>query len=317
MENRLAHATSLQRPSSLSSAALDRRNTAIPRGGSSLSSNRRAPDRVKPAFGVGSGSSRYRDGRYAVSAPRHNAPIRHNDYRRPNYHGGHNHHHHHGRHHHRGSSFFWGLALGSIWSPGWSSYNYGWGGGWYGWGGSRNWGFGFSYSPYYAPSYYDPWFNGGWGYDGWYGGFSYTYNPWPVYRSYYFYDPVPVAETVYVTQPSTTPQVIYMNEAPAAATAYAQPDYSATLWDAAPATAQAETAAIGCSCACHCNGERPCICEYPCGAEYTLYPEDFDLTAYRSYADTLDPETIWASYAGFDRWDDSRTSISTTISYSR
>ena len=66
--------------------------------------------------------------------------------------------------------------------------------------------------------------------------------------------------------------------------------------------AAVDAAAIGCFCPCHCNGQRPCICAYPCGAEYAVAREEFDLRlSFASYADTLDPETIWVAYAGLDR----------------
>ena len=244
----------------------------------------------------------------------YNQPNRHSGHSsyRPNY--GHNHHHHNRYHSH--SRFSFGISIGSAWyTPGW------YGPSWYtpiyypasftsfGWS-SRNWLFSFnSYWPAYSTPYYDSWSYGGWGYSrvysgcwrsGWYGGFSYVHNPWSAYRSAYFYDPVPVVtrtETIYVTQPSTT-TIIY-EQAP-----YAQPDTApATLWDAAPAVEQIDTAAIGCFCACRCNGRHACICDYPCGAEYTMRAEDTDLgISYESYADMLDPETIWESYLGLDRW---------------
>ncbi len=192
----------------------------------------------------------------------------------------------------------------------------------------------------YAPAhtytrYYDSWCGGGWGYSsayyggwrsGWYGGFSYVYNPWPVYRTYYLYDPYPVTETIYVTQPVT--ETIYVTQ-PAAATAAvspaapsvttesyavsaaaapaayaAVPAASPSAWDEAPAVSRAEAAATSCFCPCQCNGIRPCTCDYPCGAEYGLRDEEFDLSlGFASYADTLNPETIWSSYAGLDRWE--------------
>ena len=89
--------------------------------------------------------------------------------------------------------------------------------------------------------------------------------------------------------------------APAATAPAGEPD-NHTLWDAAPAVARVDTTAIGCFCPCRCNGKRPCICAYPCGAEYTIAREEFDLSLnFVSYTDTLDPEAIWVSYAGLDR----------------
>lgn len=190
-----------------------------------------------------------------------------------------------------------------------------------------------TYAPAYSYTrYYDSWHCGGWGYSSvyyggwrssWYGGFSYVYNPWPVYRTYYLYDPYPVqtvyvtqpAETVYVTQPASS--TVYVNQpatttvmseqpAPEANTAYAAAPAAASpsAWEAAPAVEQSETAATTCFCPCRCNGQRPCTCSYPCGAEYALGDEEFDLSrGFASYSDTMSPEVIWSSYAGLDRWD--------------
>jgi hypothetical protein len=309
--DRLAYATSLRRPS---------RTPADLRPDSPLSNRLAAPERVKPAIGFRPSSSRYPDGRYTVYNPPDRHGGRHTAYRAPHFdrHG----HHRPDRHHHH-SRFYFGLALGSAWyTPGW------YGPSWYapvyspasftsfGWS-NRHWGFSFSsYWPVHATPYYDTWTCGGWSYtgiysggwrSGWYGGFSYIYNPWPVYRSYYFYDPVPVVtrtETVYVTQPAAQTTVVYEPTSYATASAApAQQAETATLWDAAPAAEQVEAETAGCFCPCRCNGQRACLCAYPCGAEYAMLAEDFDLsTAYRSYAETLEPETIWESYAGLDRW---------------
>ena len=166
----------------------------------------------------------------------------------------------------------------------------------------------FSYTPAYSTFYYDSWHCGGWGYSriyhdcwrsGWYGGISYIYNPWPVYRTIYLYDTAPAvinAETVYVTEPSN---VVYNTAQPASQTSVAAP--APAVWDSAPAEERAETLANRCFCRCGCNGQRPCVCEYPCGSEYAWQPEDFDLSLdYASYSETLDPETIWLSYANLD-----------------
>ena len=186
--------------------------------------------------------------------------------------------------------------------------------------------FGFSFSSYWPTychtRYYDSWHCGGWGYSnlyydgwrhGWYGGVSYIYNPWPVYRTYYLYEPAPVySETVYVTQPAVATTVV---ATPATVTTAAPqttaPIITATpataipeVWEAAPAVQQVETVTEGCFCPCHCNGQRPCICDYPCGSEYAVKDEDFDLSlGFGSYAETLNAESIWTSYAGMDRWD--------------
>ena len=77
--------------------------------------------------------------------------------------------------------------------------------------------------------------------------------------------------------------------------------YAAT----APETVVTETAApaveIPCGCACGCNGVRPCVCSYQCGEEYSFYGDDFDIeTSFTSYAESLNPEQIWSSYARLD-----------------
>lgn len=177
----------------------------------------------------------------------------------------------------------------------------------------------YSHVPTYTYTrYYNSWHCGGLGYSsvyyggwrsGWYGGFSYVYNPWPVYRTYYLYDPYPVVtrtETVYITQPATTTYIV-QEGAPAATaiTQQAPPPATATA-PGTPAAAQPERAepAAECFCACHCNARYTCTCDYPCGSEYTVTPEAFNLSlSFVSYAATLNPETIWVSYAGLDRWD--------------
>ncbi len=231
--------------------------------------------------------------------------------------------HHSDRHHPRGwhepcafSPIWWGPVV----------YPAGFGLTWYS--GS----FGLSIATY-APvcsytRYYDSWYGGGWGYSGvyyggwrhgWYGGFSYVYNPWPAYLTYYLYDPYPVTETVYITQPATTtvtvaqPATTTVVTDPSASYSAAPASYAAvpadvagtvSAWDAAPAAQQAEAAATTCFCPCHCNGIKPCTCAYPCGSEYALRDEDLDLSlAFSSYANTMNAEIIWSSYAGLDRWD--------------
>ena len=63
----------------------------------------------------------------------------------------------------------------------------------------------------------------------------------------------------------------------------------------------AATPETRCFCACKCNGRVPCICEYPCGSEFAYSPEDYTLGGFSSYADSLNKELIWSSYAGLDR----------------
>ncbi|HRT29575.1 MAG TPA: hypothetical protein P5527_07265 [Kiritimatiellia bacterium] len=139
-----------------------------------------------------------------------------------------------------------------------------------------------------------------------------------VYEEPQTYATVPAAQTTVVYEEPQTYAVataaspnVSLQSAPASTTApllplpvpapAEEPD-NHTLWDAAPAVAQVETTAIGCFCPCRCNGKRPCICDYPCGAEYAIVREEFNLGLnFASYTDTLNPEAIWASYAGLDR----------------
>ena len=148
-----------------------------------------------------------------------------------------------------------------------------------------------TYSPYYAyRPYYDSWYYNGWGYSsiyyggwsgGWYGGFSYVHNPWPIYRTYYLYSSAPVQNFVYQEK------VVEQPVEPAFATPPPTPLTDETN---------------ECFCACHCNGKVPCTCEYPCGSEIGDETETYQLkSSFVSYTVTLNPETIWASYAGFDR----------------
>ena len=273
-------------------------------------------------------SSRYSDGRNSVyHAPeRYSYSSRHEPYYRNghNDHRGHN--DHHGNRHHGGWYIYGAFAPAWYCAPVYGS-GFAWSNGHVGFSFSSYW------PTYYHTRYYDSWSCGGWGYSnlyyggwrsGWYGGISYIYNPWPVYRTYYLYEPEPVVvrtETVYVNQPAPTSYVV---ESPAPTAYAAETAVPATYAAAGPGTAtqviQAQPAAapaVGmaapsvaevpvepCFCPCHCNGQRPCTCAYPCGAEYAVDEETFDLSnVYESYAESLDPETIWSSYAGLDRWD--------------
>jgi hypothetical protein len=168
---------------------------------------------------------------------------------------------------------------------------------------------------YTCTRYYDSWHSGHWEYSnlylggwrsGWYGGFSYIHNPWPVYRTYYFYDPAPVVtrvETVYVEQAAPTATAAAETTSVLAAPPAAAPtEESAGAWAEAPAAERVEAQSHRCFCACGCNGTRPCLCDYPCGAEYEDLTTRTDLRlGYVSYADSLNPEVIWASYANLDR----------------
>jgi hypothetical protein len=171
----------------------------------------------------------------------------------------------------------------------------------------------YTYRPYYCTSswyYHDGWqhshvYYGGWR-SSWYGGFSYMFNPYPVYRTYYLYEE---PQTVVIQQPAQ--QVIIYNQpaqpavvqnqnfvaAPAPATPAPQTPATVARNEENAATAQTER----CLCACKCNGKVPCICEYACGSEFAYSPEAYTLGGFVSYSESLNTELIWSSYAGLDR----------------
>ncbi len=173
------------------------------------------------------------------------------------------------------------------------------------------------YRPYYRPYYcntgyiHDGWYHssayyGGWR-GNWYGGFSYMFNPMPVYRSYYLYEE---PQTIVIEQPA--PQVVYVNQPAQQVVEHVQqtPAIPASetpqLQAALPSvTAEAQTAQpqenAHCFCACKCNGRVPCICEYACGSEFAYSPDDYTLKGFASYSESLNAELIWSSYAGLDR----------------
>jgi len=85
------------------------------------------------------------------------------------------------------------------------------------------------YNPWFVRPHYDPFYGSAWGYStvsyssGWYGGYTYCWNPYPVYRRYYFSQPVleyPQTTIVVESAPvSVVPQTVVTTvEAPAAAT---------------------------------------------------------------------------------------------------
>ena len=314
--------------------------TAVTTKPSYLADGRRDPSSDRRTFN-GSSSSRFSDGRSSVyHAPdRYAAMNHHNNYRgqpdNHHYQGGHHPNYHynpyHGSYYHNAFSPVW---YGPVVYPAGNSFGFSWNNG--------SWGLSFGYSPScaYSTRYYDSWSCGGWGYssvyyggwrNNWYGGFSYVYNPWPVYRTCYLYDPEPLVvtrtETVYVTQPATTTYVVQNAEAAPVAqpSAYvvteaqpAQPVLEAV--PAAPSAESIQTVVTECLCPCHCNGQRPCTCDYPCGSEYAVANDQFNLSfAYSPYAETLNPETIWSSYAGLDRWetDTEPTLFEATVSTDR
>ena len=166
-----------------------------------------------------------------------------------------------------------------------------------------------TYRPYYCNTgtIHDGWhyssaYYGGWR-NNWYGGFSYSFNPMPVYRTYYLYEE---PQTVVIQQPEQ--QVVYANP-PAQQVATVSESTPATTPPPPPiletltvAKQSSETAPEPrCFCACRCNGRVPCICEYACGSEFAYYPEEYTLKGFTSYSKSLNPELIWSSYAGLDR----------------
>ena len=190
-----------------------------------------------------------------------------------------------------------------------------------------------AYSYSYMP-YYDSWsygmrgcsslYYGGWRH-GWYGGFSYVYNPWPVYSTCYFYDPPQVVtqtETVYVNQPVATAATAPVAETaiPTADAATPAPEAVVSAPEATAPTAMpppipaSEAPPVSITSATVSNtpvaAARESIANSasveapPSEFEYPATADDFALN-FASYAETLNAERIWSSYAGLDRSDPS------------
>lgn len=172
----------------------------------------------------------------------------------------------------------------------------------------------YAYRPYYCNTgtihdgfHYSSAYYGGWR-GNWYGGFSYIFNPTPVYSSYYLCNEPqtivvqqPAPEVVYVNQPvqpAAPPQESILDTAPL--TTQPQPALETAAEAVATQTPPAEENAH-CFCACKCNGRVPCICEYACGSEFAYSPDTYTLKGFSSYAESLNTELIWSSYAGLDR----------------
>ncbi len=147
---------------------------------------------------------------------------------------------------------------------------------------------------------------GGWR-SGWYGGLSYAFNPWPVYRTYYLYEPEPII----IQQPVIVRQQVIVEQEPAPVT-------GTTIIQAAPISYATD----------YSSGhivveERTTIQQVADaqGAEFTpaefdpeyVYEDQFDPLYYggdifadelrlgfSSYAISLNPESIWFSYSGLD-----------------
>ncbi|MEI6646706.1 MAG: hypothetical protein WCP12_11795 [bacterium] len=173
---------------------------------------------------------------------------------------------------------------------------------------------GYAYRPYYYNTGYihDGWhyssaYYGGWR-GNWYGGFSYMFNPTPVYSSYYLYDepqPIviqqPAQQVVYVNQPAQPNEPMqesFIAPVPAPVTTPPQPALESATAEVQPPPASEMTR---CFCACNCNGRVPCICEYACGSEYAYSPDEYTVKEFSSYSESLNKELIWSSYAGLDR----------------
>ncbi len=173
-----------------------------------------------------------------------------------------------------------------------------------------------TYSPVYYgchTPYYNSWYYGGYGYSslyyggwrsGWYGGLSYVCNPWPVYRTYYFHDPEPViierpvivqneiiiekAQPIVITNSSTVESSSVSNTSP-------YPDDHIIVEERTTIRSSPEEIASA--------GIDP---EYIYEDRFDPYYYDGDYLAdelrigFASYADTLNPESIWLSYAGLD-----------------
>ena len=173
---------------------------------------------------------------------------------------------------------------------------------------------GYAYHPYYYHTGYihDGWhyssaYYGGWR-GNWYGGFSYMFNPTPVYSSYYLYDepqPIviqqPAPQVVYVNQPAQPNEPMqesFIAPVPAPVTTPPQPALESATTEVQPPPASEMTR---CFCVCNCNGRVPCICEYACGSEYAYSPDEYTVKEFSSYSESLNKELIWSSYAGLDR----------------
>lgn len=202
-------------------------------------------------------------------------------------------------------SFGWyspGLALGFStghmgYTPWPATY------GWYG-----NWG-------YHPSSLYYSSFGLSW-YSGWWGGYYHLHNPWPAYHSYSYYEPAPLVtrtEYVYVQQPASATIIDSAPVIVEPATTYPTQSYllpettnNAPVIIESPLSngdlSSTPTSLIpSCFCACQCNGERPCVCEFPCGMEFAWDPNEFNLhNTFISFTEEPRIEAIWMAYAGLN-----------------
>ncbi|MFO7936603.1 MAG: hypothetical protein R6V06_03235 [Kiritimatiellia bacterium] len=165
-----------------------------------------------------------------------------------------------------------------------------------------------SHSPFYYnyhTPYYNSWYYSGWRH-GWYGGLSYVCNPWPVYRTCYFYDadPVIIEKPVLITEEnelapaeSTTTEI---QTAPADGTSgypdnYVVVEERTTIRSASARETEQHSANAG--------FDPDYIYEDQFDPFYYngVIPDEEFRIAFSSYASTLNPESIWISYAGLNR----------------
>ncbi|MDD2599233.1 MAG: hypothetical protein PHO37_08420 [Kiritimatiellae bacterium] len=171
-------------------------------------------------------------------------------------------------------------------------------------------------SAYYGGSGYSSMYYGGWR-SGWYGGFSYVYNPWPVYRTYYLYEPTPlvIQQPVIIQQEAVVqyerPLEKYTSEVQVQPVTYISQQNPGQIVIEERTTIRDADQPIEYPAA---EPEYPADEPVAYNPEYAaddLYDEYFYAGEYMreeftlifsSYATSLNPETIWISYAGLDRW---------------
>jgi len=150
---------------------------------------------------------------------------------------------------------------------------------------------------------------GGWS-SGWYGGFSYVYNPWPVYRTYYLYEPAPlvIQQPVIIRQATVVqrerPLETYTSEVQVQPITYISQqnpeqiviEERTTIKDIDQPTKYPSGEPVA-----YTSGytDDDLYETYFYAGEYMR--EEFTLE-FSSYATSLNPESIWISYAGLDRW---------------
>jgi len=284
-------------------------------------------------------AAKFSSSNYALQNPRpgtlsgsYSGPSRHSapppSYYSRNYNNKHHTYHHSNRHYNnynyshynRYNRCFTPVWCGPVVYPSYYSYGASFGLG-FSWSNGSSWlAFGsyspayYSYTPYYSSSYYGGYgyssvYYGGWR-SGWYGGLSYACNPWPVYRTYYLYEPEPLI----ITQP-----VVIRREVVVQNVSYPEPVISQIQVKPISYTSKynPDQIVIEERTVIRENGEQSVYTSYtPADAdpEY-VYDDQYDVFYYAgddlraeftlgfsSYAASLNPESIWVSYAGLDRW---------------